>query len=379
MGTEVSAQNGMNEAGQSYREHRRRLIAAGFPTSVFVVFSLTLLYQLAVLVKHPSEFRAEIVPNAVQLGVLIVALAVARGAFRPHVEAIALIGDLAYTAILAGRILLPTTTVSGTALFLSLKMVGTALLFPWSMRCQYASIAATLGLYWGCMVLSGRPVSAIHQLLGPFIAAALSAVGAARAERIRRTSFQHRVKLAQSEARLRSMLETEQGLVAIAREISELTDLHTALERINRRTAEAIKCDFSTAYLLDDHHRELAATATYANREEDRAEALSIRASIDIPLAQEVLLGRTVVINDPERQPWLDPAMLARYQVQSLALTRIVAKDRILGVLTAGRMTSATPLGEREVAVLNGLAAQAAVAIENARLFDGLAASESIE
>jgi hypothetical protein len=149
---------GWADRAGSYEEHRRRLIAAGFPVAILVVFSLTLIYELADLVKDPAIFLAEAVPNALQLSSLLVALVLVRGPLQSRAELVALGIDLFYTAVLVGRLLLPETTGSGTALFLSLKMLATAVLFPWSAQLQYVSVAISLALYFGMIAVSGRSV-----------------------------------------------------------------------------------------------------------------------------------------------------------------------------------------------------------------------------
>jgi hypothetical protein len=94
---------------------------------------------------------------------------------------------------------------------------------------------------------------------------------------------------------------------------------------------------------------------------------------------REVLAGALSLINDPTEQEWLPAADLVRDHVQRLALTPITAKGSVVGPVGrhphAGRRgrasTSASSACSRQIA------SQAAIAIENGRLFDGLAASEA--
>ena len=251
----------------------------------------------------------------------------------------ALATDLGFTAVLAGRLLLPTTTESGTALFLSLKLLATAALFPWHPQFQYVSAASTLLLYYAAIVLTGRTLDATHQLAGPFIAAVLSCVGAAVADRTRHALWQQSVDLAASEQRTRSLLEAERSLTAIAREISVLTDLPTALDRVNNLTAAALGCDFSITYLIDDARGQVAAAATNAAEADLRAQILAVSRPLEQPLMVELLQGRTVVINDPDDQPGSSGPSWRAFG--ALALTPITAKGKVLGVLTVTRTHSA--------------------------------------
>ncbi len=357
----------------SYAVHRRRALAAVFPIAVAVMVALTLIYAVVDLFKLLTN--GQLVSYGLEILVPLLALALARGPLAARVEGVALATDLGFTAVLAGRLLLPSTTESGTALFLSLKLLATAALFPWHPQLQYVSAASTLLLYYAGIVLTGRTLEATHQLVGPFIAAVLSCVGAAVADRTRHALWQQSVDLSASEQRTRSLLEAERSLTAIAREISVLTDLPTALDRVNDLTAAALACDLSVTYLIDDDRGQVASAATNASEADLRAQILAVRRPLDQPLVAELMRGRTVVINDPDDQPWFERAELAG--VLCVALTPITAKRKVLGVLTVTRTQSAVPFDERQISLLKAIAAQAAIAIENARLFDGLATSEA--
>jgi PAS domain S-box-containing protein len=359
----------------SYAAHRGRALAAAFPTAVAVIVAVTLIYAVADLVKTRAAGQAA--SYALELAIPVLGLLLARGALRQRAEAVALGTDLAFTAVLAGRLLLPTTTISGTALFLSLKLLATALLFPWQPPLQYLSAVTTILLYYAAIVLGGRTLDATHQLAGPLIGAVLSCVGAAVADRTRKALWQQSADLTAAERRTRTLLDAERVLAAVAREIAVLTDLHTALERINSLTAAALGCDFSNTYLIDDQRREATAAATNASDPAMRAQIMAVRRSFEIPVLTELLHGRTVVINDRATQTWFDPAELAQIGVHCLALTPITAKGAVVGVLTVSRTQTAQPFDEREVSLLKAIAAQAATAIENARLFEGLTASEA--
>ncbi len=361
----------------AYAVHRQHLLAAGFPKAILLIFGSCLIYELIDLLNQPAVFRAEIGPNMLQLIVPLAAFVLVLGPLRSRAEAVAVAADLAFTLLLAARLFLPTTTVSGTALFLSLKMVATALLFPWMATFQYASVCVTILVYWGAIAASGHSLHLLHEILGPLIAGAISAVGASQADRVRRDLFLHSARLTASEGQLRTLLDGERALVATALEISVLTELPEVLARINERTAAALGCDFSTTLLLDEVHRQLVGASTYSEPALNLNPGPPFRASIDTPLGQELLNGRTVVINDPGEQKWLPPKTLARYGIHSVAFAPIIAKRQVLGVLTSGRIARPEPFDERQVSLLQGIAAQAAVAIDNARLFEKLSGSEA--
>jgi len=202
---------GNDPSSEAYAAHRRRLTAASLPAAGAVIFSVTLLYALAEAVRSPAGFRDTLPEYLAELTIPVVAVWLVRGPFREFPEWVALVFDMAFTITLAQMLLQPTTTTSGSALFFSLKMVATALFFPWRARLQYLSAGITLLLYWSVVSLSGRatdPAASLHQLLGPLIAALFSAAGATSADRARERLFQRGVRLAASEARTRALLES---------------------------------------------------------------------------------------------------------------------------------------------------------------------------
>jgi len=109
----------------TYAGHRQRAVAASFASGIVVIMALTATYAVIDLVRNPDPWEA--VTYLAELMVPPIALGLARGPLRRHVEGVVLGADFLFTALLAGRLMIPTTTVSGTALFLVLKFVATSL------------------------------------------------------------------------------------------------------------------------------------------------------------------------------------------------------------------------------------------------------------
>lgn len=194
---------------ESFQAHLQQLIAANLPLSAGVISGMTLLYGGAEwLLNRPGFFGAAL-PYAFLIAVTWSAVWLARGPLAANAERVALAADILYTAMLAALLLEPTTTLSGAALFFALKMVATALFFPWRARTQYLSAAISLTVYWGFLAISGRviePHEGLHQLLGPLIAAVFSVAGSRSAEIRRRALFDHGLALAASAERLEVLL-----------------------------------------------------------------------------------------------------------------------------------------------------------------------------
>ena len=351
----------------SYALHRQRVLASAFPIAAVVIVALTVTYAAIDMMWRPNA--AQLATYALEIAVPLVALALARRPLARHAEAMAFAADLAFTAVLAGRLMIPSTTESGTALFLSIKMLTTAALFPWNPRLQYLASASTLLLYYAAIAFTGRTLPATHQVTGPIIAAVLSCLGAALADRTRRALWQQSVDLTAAEQRARALLEAERLVTAVAREISVLTDLGTTLNRVNSLTAAALNCEYSNTYLVDEERGEIYGAATNVAEPQLRERILSVRRPLAQPAVAELMQGRAVVVNDRDNQSWFDREEMGG--VSCVALAPVLAKGKSVGVLTATR-NNTVPFDEREVALLSAIAIQAGIAIENARLFDGV-------
>ncbi len=194
---------------ESYDEQRQRVIAAGLPLAAVVISGTILFCGLAELTFNGSVYRFAAAPYALFLFVPWFAVWLVKGSLARSAEGVALGADVFYTAMLAVLLLQPTTTLSSGALFFALKMVATALFFPWRARTQYLSAGLTLVVYWGVVVATGRgidPDSGLHQIFGPLIAAVFSVAGARSAELRRRDLFQRGVDLEVSASRLEWLL-----------------------------------------------------------------------------------------------------------------------------------------------------------------------------
>jgi len=199
---------------ESFDAHRQQLIRANLPLAAAVLSLVTILYGSAELVLNPPGFQSAAIPYLFLVAMPWVAVWLAHGPLAHRAEHVALATDVLYTAVLGALLLQPVTTLSGAALFFTLKMVATALFFAWRARTQYFSASIALAVYWGVVAYSGRVIEArsgLHQLLGPLIAAVFSIAGARSAESRRRDLFERGGQLAESARQL-------QGLLASVRE-----------------------------------------------------------------------------------------------------------------------------------------------------------------
>lgn len=291
---------------------------------------------------------------------------------------VAVMFDTAFTLVIVGFLFDAGSTVSAVTVALALKMLATSVLFPWPPVHQARSVIITIALYSAGLILGGRVPNETHQIIAPVLAGILATYASFRLDRTHQSLFFHSAELEESERQLRAALAQDRVLLGVTSATNELTDLHSALERLTRATAEAVGAHFSSTFLTHEEEDsvEFASTHTVLGALTHPIGTRFPRWS-RTPMYRAMSAGRTLVFASVDDQDLIPRELLTPAGVQVLALSPIALRGRLLGVLIAGRTTGSPAFSKRESAILSGIAAHAAVTISNARLYDRLAASEA--
>ncbi|GBD24832.1 Sensor histidine kinase RcsC [bacterium HR30] len=241
---------------QNYRLYQRRLLGNEIGRVAAALLAITLLFVVFVAFFSGPRLGED----WPWLAVLIAAPVACLGLVYLRVSTkwpylLALGTDAGYTIGIVAGLLFPSTPTSGTALFVSVKMLASAMLLPWHPAAQAASAAMTLALYWLVGWHTERFVwqhsDFPHQVTGPLFAGIVSVVAALRSERLRRDLFaetQVAEQRAETNARfaailsheLRNLLAGVLGYGEMLRDSIELTSEQAkARETIERQIALA--------------------------------------------------------------------------------------------------------------------------------------------
>ncbi len=157
------------------------------------------------------------------------------------------------------------------------------------------------------------------------------------------------------------------ALIEIDRHISSTLDLTVVLERIAAHAQELLTADDSEVYLLEPDGQTLRAIVALGDyAEEIKAKPLQLGQGIVGVVAQS---GVAEMVNDTDRDPRSVVIPGTPLDHESLVCAPLVFKEKLLGVMTAVRSGDHPAFQTRDLEFLSGLAGQAAIAIENARLF----------
>ena len=169
------------------------------------------------------------------------------------------------------------------------------------------------------------------------------------------------------------------ALVDVASEISAMLELRPVIERIAERAQTLLGGETSAVFLADAEGRNYPALVALGSLA-DAVMALAIEPGQGI-LGDLVRRGAAEAVNDTT----IDPRTLiiegtSPDEHDRLMAAPLLARGAVAGMMAVWRSQTAPTFTDADLAFLVSLSQQAAIAIENARLFaDGRAAQESAE
>lgn len=163
----------------------------------------------------------------------------------------------------------------------------------------------------------------------------------------------------------RDRYDYRRALVGFARELNSDLDLNRLADRLVTRVRETIELDRIAFLLATDDGNFEAISAEGFDTDESPAR-LASASGIGLRLHG----GHTVRLDDPIAATRFTAEEIEFWRDQGLFyFVPCVAKDSAIAVLALGRRASGEPLSTEDTALVTAVAAQAATAIENGRLY----------
>ncbi|MCP4142625.1 MAG: GAF domain-containing protein [Chloroflexi bacterium] len=164
-------------------------------------------------------------------------------------------------------------------------------------------------------------------------------------------------------ASLEKRVSEMEVLLTIGRDVTSSLDLDGVLKNVVSAAVSLTKSEEGSLLLLDEESNELYMRAGH-NFEEGFVR--SFRLPVTDTLAGQVIeTGKPIILNKDSLEK-----IQTAYLVQALIYVPLKYKDRVIGVLGVDNRKHRLPFTERDVLVISLLADYAAVAIENARLYE---------
>lgn len=168
---------------------------------------------------------------------------------------------------------------------------------------------------------------------------------------------------------LQARLRRFQRVLELSRELNSTLELTTLLERITDAAREITGTEASSILLTDPKTGELYFEAASGTKSAEVKRVVVPPQSLAGWVARE---GKVQVIDDVSNDSRFSPLadQQSGFRTRALIALPLQVKGRTIGVLEVVNRIDNTPFIAEDVDVLTSLAAQAAVAIENARLFE---------
>jgi signal transduction histidine kinase len=165
------------------------------------------------------------------------------------------------------------------------------------------------------------------------------------------------------------LLERYERILELIRQLNQVLELPLLLQMIVDAALEAMDCGDSSILLVDRKSGDLYFEAAAGTLQE---EIQRFVVPMDSSIAGWVVQhGEPVVIDDAQqdKRHFQQSDIETGFTTRNLVAVPLSAKGQIIGVLEALNKADAQPFHEDDVDLLVTLANQAAVAVENARLF----------
>jgi len=167
---------------------------------------------------------------------------------------------------------------------------------------------------------------------------------------------------------LEARLARFQRVLELSRILNSTLDLETLLTLIIEAAREITRTEASSILLTDAKTGELYFEAATGTKSEEVKRVVVPPNSLAGWVARE---GKPQIIDDVSSDPRHSPLsdQQSGFKTRALIALPLQVKGRTIGVLEAVNRVDDSPFDDEDVDVLSALAAHAAVAIENARLF----------
>ncbi|HYD50854.1 MAG TPA: ATP-binding protein [Terriglobales bacterium] len=163
--------------------------------------------------------------------------------------------------------------------------------------------------------------------------------------------------------------EGRAALLQINREISGRLEPGEIRERVQQNLAALLPCEQVATLVWDEASGVLRPVALYGFDESITAKAAEFEYRPGDALRRDMLAGKTMVITNPNNQPWIPAYALTQLEINAAVATPLTARGQTLGLLAVGNTSLGRQFDTVQVQLFEGIARQVAIAIDAAELY----------
>jgi signal transduction histidine kinase len=179
-------------------------------------------------------------------------------------------------------------------------------------------------------------------------------------------------RILKQEQRRRQQLEV---IRAVTAELTRELDLKTLLKLIMTRAGELVNSPAVSVLLWDESTATLSPNAWSGFDERTALLRFGLGEGVAGVAAQR---REGIIVDDYRTWPTASAQILAHTDTRAVMGVPIVYQEHLIGALTASRFGPSEPFSRQELELLELFGAQAAIAIENARLFERATVAEAL-
>jgi signal transduction histidine kinase len=174
---------------------------------------------------------------------------------------------------------------------------------------------------------------------------------------------------------LQRRLREAEALLGVADSVSHARDVGEVMRRVCREATRALGADCGVFYTVDEQSGQVFPAAGYHIPKALLAQARPFTVDeVPAPIVEARQAGKVLFVSDVHADPRYDTPQLRGVGVGSLLTSPIASKDHVFGNVLLYWWKPGQQVSDGDLALMAAISAQAALALENARL---LAATES--
>jgi Amt family ammonium transporter len=149
-------------------------------------------------------------------------------------------------------------------------------------------------------------------------------------------------------------------------------NLEETLELILQGVAKGIGFDRVRLYLLEEEKKQLICKVA-VGVEKEKIRSLTLPYDREDNMVSRAMMDRRpFIVEDAGHDPRVNPGLISFLDVKSFAVAPLLSRDRVLGGISADNLVTQTMITEKKLQSLMIFANQAALALENALMYEEL-------
>ncbi len=168
-------------------------------------------------------------------------------------------------------------------------------------------------------------------------------------------------------------LRHTETLVSISQVIGSTLELSEVLRRTTREMVRALRADMGVAWLINPARDRFVPLVGYHIPKHVLENAPDMSLGLDDPFFQRTgQLRAPVYSSDSPSEPWADIPLARRLPHKSILVQPMFWKEELIGAFTVVWLKEPHRFTPQELRLVEGIALQGAVAVENSRLYEGV-------